>query len=43
MVSWSNRGVIDVSIDDAIAAYQQVDIKGAMVHTARALGIALGD
>lgn len=43
MVSWSNRGVIDVSIDDAIAAYQQVDTKGALAHTARALGISLGD
>ncbi len=43
MVSWTNRGVVDVSIDDAIAAYQQVDTKGAMAHTARALGISLGD
>lgn len=43
MVSWSNRGVIDVAIEDAIAAYQQVDLKGTLVHTARALGISLGD
>lgn len=43
MVSWSNRGVIDVSIEEAIAAYQEVDTKGALAHTARALGICLGD
>lgn len=43
MVSWSNRAVIDVPIDEAIAAYQQVDVKGSLVHTARALGISLGD
>ena len=43
MVSWSNREVIDVAIDDAIAAYQEVDIDGALVKTARALGISLGD
>lgn len=43
MVAWSNRKVIDVPIEDAIAAYQQVDLNGTMVHTARALGISLGD
>lgn len=43
MVAWQNRQVVDVAIDDAIAAYQQVDPKGALVHTARALGISLGD
>lgn len=43
MVSWSNRRVIDVPIEDAIAAYQQVDLDGTLVHTARALGISLGD
>lgn len=43
MVSWSNREVIDVAIDDAIAAYQEVDIDGALVKTARALGVSLGD
>ncbi|MCB1538372.1 MAG: ATP-dependent 6-phosphofructokinase [Rhodospirillales bacterium] len=43
MVSWTNRGVIDVAIEDAIAAYQQVDIKGPLAHTARALGISMGD
>lgn len=43
MVSWANRSVIDVPIADAIAAYQDVDTDGTLVHTARALGICLGD
>lgn len=43
MVAWSNRQVIDVGIDDAIAAYQQIDPQGSLVHTARSLGISLGD
>lgn len=43
MVAWSNRSVIDVPIQDAIASYQAVDLKGSLVHTARSLGICLGD
>ncbi len=43
MVAWQHRQVIDVPIEDAIAAYQQVEIDGALVRTARALGICLGD
>ncbi len=43
MVAWSNRQVIDVPIEEAIASYQQVDVKGPLVHTARMLGICLGD
>ena len=43
MVAWSNRQVIDVAIDDAIAAYQEVDLDGTLVQTVRALGISLGD
>ncbi len=43
MVAWSDRQVIDVAIDDAIAAYQEVDLNGTLVQTARALGISLGD
>ncbi len=43
MVAWSDREVIDVPIEDAIAAYQDVDINGTLVQTARALGICLGD
>ncbi len=43
MVAWQNRQVIDVAIEDAIKAYQQVDRDSPLVHTARALGICLGD
>jgi phosphofructokinase-like protein len=43
MVAWQNRRVTDVAIEDAIKAYQQVDLNGTLVHTARALGISLGD
>lgn len=43
MVAWQNRKVVDVAIEDAIAAYQEVDLDGTLVHTARALGISLGD
>jgi ATP-dependent phosphofructokinase / diphosphate-dependent phosphofructokinase len=43
MVTWQNRRVVDVAIEDAIARYQAVDPADALVHTARGLGIALGD
>lgn len=43
MVAWQNRQVTDVAIEDAIKAYQQVDLDSTLVHTARALGISLGD
>ncbi len=43
MVAWSNRQVIDVPIEEAIASYQAVDLNGTLVHTARSLGICLGD
>ena len=43
MVAWTNRGVIDVPIEDAINKYQSVDLEGSLVHTARSLGICLGD
>lgn len=43
MVAWSNRSVIDVPIEEAIASYQNVDLDGALVRTARSLGICLGD
>ncbi len=43
MVAWSNRQVVDVAIEDAIAAYQQIDLNGTLMQTARALGISLGD
>ena len=43
MVAWSNRRVIDVPIEEAIDGYQAVDLNGTLVHTARALGVCLGD
>ncbi len=43
MVAWSNREVIDVPIEQAIATYRAVATDGALVRTARALGICLGD
>lgn len=43
MVAWKNRQVVDVGIGEAIASYQTVDGQGTLVHTARALGICLGD
>ncbi|MBL8711246.1 MAG: ATP-dependent 6-phosphofructokinase [Rhodospirillaceae bacterium] len=43
MVAWSERAVIDVPIDAAIARYQAVDPQGALVRTARGLGISFGD
>lgn len=43
MAAWSGRGVTDVAIDEAIAAYQEIDPKSSLVHTARALGICMGD
>ncbi|WP_119460292.1 ATP-dependent 6-phosphofructokinase [Rhodospirillaceae bacterium SYSU D60014] len=43
MVAWQNRQVVDVPIEDAITQYQAVDPRGTLVHTARGLGICLGD
>jgi phosphofructokinase-like protein len=43
MVAWQNRKVVDVAIDDAIATYQDVNPDDTLVHTARSLGICLGD
>ena len=43
MVAWANRKVIDVPLADGIAHYHAVDVNGPVVHTARALGICLGD
>ncbi len=43
MVAWQNRKVVDVAIEDAIATYQDVNVDGTLVHTARSLGICLGD
>lgn len=43
MVAWQNRKVVDVQIADAIKQPQEVDVEGTLIHTARALGISLGD
>jgi len=43
MVAWKNREVVDVAIEDAIVAYQEVDKDSTLVKTARGLGISLGD
>ena len=43
MVAWSGRQAIDVSITEAIASYHAVPPNGDLVHTARGLGICLGD
>jgi ATP-dependent phosphofructokinase / diphosphate-dependent phosphofructokinase len=43
MVAWQNRAVVDVPLADAIVAPQTVDLLGTLVHTARGLGISLGD
>lgn len=43
MVTWQNRQVVSVPIQDAIAQYRAVDPNGTLVRTARGLGICLGD
>lgn len=43
MVAWQNRKVVDVAIEDAIMENRTVDPQGTRVHTARCLGISLGD
>ncbi len=43
MVAWSARRAIDVALADAVATSHRVDPAGPLVHTARGLGICLGD
>jgi 6-phosphofructokinase 1 len=43
LVTWQNRNIVSVPIADAISVYRVVDPNGAMVKTARGLGICLGD
>lgn len=43
MVAWVNRQVTDMPIEDAIAAYANVDVNGPLVRTARGLGTCFGD
>lgn len=43
MVAWQNRAAVDVSIAEAIKDCHTVEPQGALVQTARALGISFGD
>lgn len=43
MTTWQNREVVSVPIESAISRYRAVDPRGTLVHTARGLGIYLGD
>ncbi len=43
MVAWSGRRVLDVPLADAVAVSHRVDPEGPLVHTARGVGICLGD
>ncbi|MEM8715357.1 MAG: ATP-dependent 6-phosphofructokinase [Cyanobacteria bacterium P01_G01_bin.4] len=43
MVGWRNRSVDVVPIDEAIASYSCVDCADTLIHTARGMGICLGD
>jgi 6-phosphofructokinase 1 len=43
LVTWQNRQVVSVPIEDAISHYAVVDPDGTLVKTARGLGIYLGD
>ncbi len=43
MVAWSGRRVIDVPIAEAIESYHAVATDGALVRTARGIGISFGD
>ncbi len=43
MVAWRNREAIDVPLEEAVARYAAVEPAGALVQTARGLGISLGD
>ena len=43
MVAWHDRQVVDVPITEAIDHYQAVNPEGALMRTARGLGICFGD
>jgi ATP-dependent phosphofructokinase / diphosphate-dependent phosphofructokinase len=43
MVGWSERGVADWSLDRVVDTPRQIDSDDALLATARALGICLGD
>jgi 6-phosphofructokinase 1 len=43
VVAWQNRSVVDVALDEVIDHSHTVEPDGALVRTARGLGICLGD
>jgi len=43
MVGWWNRQVVDVPLTEVVTGPHLVDAAGPLVHTARGLGICLGD
>jgi phosphofructokinase-like protein len=43
MVTWQNRHVVDVPIEETIKGKFGVNVEGDLVRTARGLGICLGD
>lgn len=43
LVVWQHREVVDVPVEEVITRYRAVDVNGTLVHTARGLGICLGD
>jgi len=43
MVTWQQREVMSVPLEDAIAKYRAVEPDSTLVKTARGLGICLGD
>ena len=43
MVAWQNRKLVDYPIEECIAAYEAINPNDTLVHTARGLGISLGD
>jgi phosphofructokinase-like protein len=43
MVAWDHRDVVDVPLAEAIETFQPVDVGGALMKTARGLGISFGD
>ena len=43
LIVWQHRGVTDVPMEEVITHYHSVDVGGALVRTARGLGISFGD
>ncbi len=43
MVAWQHREVVDVPLDEVVTRYNNIDVTGTLVQTARGLGICLGD